>query len=310
MNTQLAQYAANINILISEREQARILLQTQSQLINEKDERIKDLQKENNRLVSEKQTRSQPNYELTNLQNENAELRRQISHLELIVISKDFELSTHRNEIQTQGNTISQQSHQLGLKDVQIMSLENRINVLESSLSQCQQEIRSKDGEISNLSIRLTNCVPENVNTKLQELSITLEAQNNEIKRCLEIISGLNAENRQYKILANLINELHNKYPKILPSFASELLQPGNESSSPDINNWARQQAPNIPPGNVLPLVAFRTQSLLNHIPVTMVNPTSLHDPVPGYTTQQSLQQLSFSPAPIIQSNTHPGIPH
>ncbi len=60
------------------------------------------------------------------------------------------------------------------------------------------------------------------------------------------------------RIYKNILVELNDKYPKLLPSFVFELQFPGNAASLPEINNWAMEQVSKINSNEIQSLSAFK----------------------------------------------------
>jgi chromosome segregation ATPase len=135
LNGRVGQYNIYIGTLTNERDQARLLLQSQSQLINEKDKRIQSLQEEIERLFSNKQTCYLP-------QSENTDLHRQISQLQTQNSEKDSTISNLN-----QNNRLLQQ--QISEKDQTTLQLQNQKFQLETQNSE-------KDSIINQLKIRET----------------------------------------------------------------------------------------------------------------------------------------------------------
>ena len=288
-NNQIAQ----LNSQLVEKQASITILQSQ---LNEKDTNISLLQQINNVNESSRlQLQSQLNDSLniiSNLRSINSQLQSQLTRsadcepnvvqLRSQLAQKDdtiSQLQEQTSQLQQQvsekDRTISQLQEQTSQLQQQVSEKDRTIFQLQSQTSQLQQQNSEKDSTISQLQllnsqkdstisqlhIQLNGCVTVDVDSRLQEMSQALANEMERQRLCLQTINQLNSENSSLKVFRDIISELNSKYPKILPSFVSEILQPGNQSPYPEINTWAREQSNKITPDQILPLTFFKTLS-------------------------------------------------
>jgi hypothetical protein len=134
----------------------------------------------------------------------------------------------------------------------------------------------------------LSRCDNQHDSRRIGELVQALTAEIQRGQHCLQIINQLNSEISTLRLFKDLVVVLHDKYPKILPSFAYALQQPGNSSSLPEVQNWAREQSQKLSSNDILFLdpftnTAFTQQSIPQNPPVnttySSVQPAIYSDP-------------------------------
>lgn len=191
--------------------------------------------------------------QLQQLQTENTSLRSNVSSL--------------NNQFTERNSTINVMRQQISDKDQTITQLQSQNSDKDQTITQLQQQVFDKDQTITQLSniqsdlqTQLSNCVTTDVDRRLQEMSQTLDSRIQQEQLCLQTINQLNSANSDLTIYRDIVTELNNKYPKILPSFVSEIQRQGNESAHPEINNWASEQVSRILPSEIVSLSEFTNQ--------------------------------------------------
>lgn len=161
-------------------------------------------------------------------------------------------------EFQRLNYQVSYLNGQLIEKENSKVQLQSQLNERNNTINQIQQQLNERNVAITQLQTLLSRCDNQEENRRNQELVQTLTNQIQREQTCLQIINQLNSENGQLKIFRDLLIELNDKYPKILPSFIFEVLQTGNQLSSADLKKWAREQLFNISQNDYRPLAGFR----------------------------------------------------
>lgn len=171
-----------------------------------------------------------------------------------------------RNQVTQKDSTISQLQQQISELSNRIILLtssdndkDRTISQYESQTSQLQQQVSEKNSTISQLQARLSGCVTVDVDLHLQEMSQALANEMQRQQLCLQTINQLNSESSSLKFYYNLVLDLANRYPRLLPSFVYDSQQPGSQSPLPDVNNWTREQLSTISPQSVVSLVPFKS---------------------------------------------------
>jgi chromosome segregation ATPase len=137
---------------------------------------------------------------------------------------------------------VSYLTGQLSEKDNSRSQVQVTLNEKVNTINQLQQQIAEKNATMIQLQTLFSRCDNEEVSRRIQELSQALTSEIERQQTCLQTINQLNSENTSLKITRDLLVELNNKYPKVLPSFVYEIQQPGNVSAIPEINNWAKEE--------------------------------------------------------------------
>lgn len=291
LNEQVGQSTMYIMTVINERDQARSLLQSQTELVNEKERIIQLLQAQNISIQN------------PNLQNDNTELRRRIAELELVtsnqiqVQNENVEL---RRRIEGLESTVSQKSEELTLRNAELSELRNSIPPLETRY---QQQISNLNAQINTLQ---SDCVRVDLNRRLEELTRTVEDKARQEQLCLQNINQLTSDNSGLKIFHDIVSDINSRYPKILPSFINELQQPGNQSQYPEINAWAQSQLNDIGQNNILSLESFKrgNESPVMNQNVQYVAPVMNQNIQPF--PQAINQNIPINNQPILLVNAHP----
>lgn len=233
-----------LNSRLSEQQTSIIILQSQ---LNERNYTISLLQQLlNEREIYRSQLQTQLNENIATISTLNQQLSVRQHNIQSPDVDSEPNLLQARNQLTQKDQIITQ-------LQLQISELTNRITSLTSTNTE-------KDQTIAQLQSRLNNCVTTDVDRRLLELNTALENNIQREQLCLSTINQLNFDNSSLKIYRDIITDLNNKYPKLLTSFVSEIQRPGNESSHPEINSWARDQMSRILPSDILSLSAFTNQ--------------------------------------------------
>lgn len=145
--------------------------------------------------------------------------------------------------------------------------LQSQLNDRNNRINQLEQQLNERNVAITQLQTLLSRCDSlvspgqEETRRPINRIGELVQALTNEIQRgqhCLQIINQLNSEKAALEIYKNILVELNDKYPKVLPSFVYEIQQPDNAASLQEISNWARDQLNKISPNQIVSLEPFK----------------------------------------------------
>jgi TolA-binding protein len=183
-------------------------------------------------------------------------------------------------------NQVNYLTGQLNERDNSRSQLQVTLNERIILITNLQQQLAERNASISQLQTLLSRCDNQEDSRRIGELVQALTTEIQRGQHCLQIINQLNSEISPLRIYKDLLVVLHDKYPKILPSFAFSLQQPDNSSSLPEVQNWAREQSLKLSSNNVQSLDPFtNTTSSQQSIPL---NP-------PVYTSSSYIQPAIYS---------------
>jgi chromosome segregation ATPase len=161
-------------------------------------------------------------------------------------------------ELERLRNQVSYLTGQLSERDNSKSQVQSQLHERNNLISQLQQQVAERNVAVTQLQTLLSRCDNQEENRRIQELVQALTSEIQRGQQCLQIINQLNSEKEQMRIYKNILVELNDKYPKLLPSFTYELQFPGNAASLPEINNWAREQVSKINTNQIQSLSAFK----------------------------------------------------
>lgn len=198
---------------------------------------------------------------------------------------KKSECVFYSQELERLRNQVTYLTGQLTEKDNSRAQLQTQLTERNTLISQLQQQLTERNAANTQLQTLLSRCDNQEESRRVGAL---VEALTGEIQRgqlCLQTINQLNSEKASLGIYRNLLAELNDRYPKILTSFIHELQQPGNSSSYPEINNWAREQFQRIGQNEIRSLEQFRSNApnqspIQPNVPVQQIQPVINQPPV------------------------------
>lgn len=168
------------------------------------------------------------------------------------------ECEFYSQELERLRNQVSYLTGQLSERENSKSTLQTQLNERNTLISQLQQQVSEKNTAIVQLQTLLSRCDNQEESRRIGELVQALTGEIQRGQQCLQIINQLNAEKESLRIYKNILVELNNKYPKMLPSFTYELQLPGNGASLAEIQNWAREQVSKINVNEVRSLTGFK----------------------------------------------------
>jgi chromosome segregation ATPase len=178
---------------------------------------------------------------------------------------KKNECEFYSQELERLRNQVSYLTGQLNERDNSRSQLQSQLNEKNNLISQLQQQVSERNVTVTQLQTLLSRCDNQEENRRIGELVQALTGEIQRGQQCLQIINQLNSEKEQLnsekeqmRIYKNILVELNDKYPKLLPSFVYELQFSGNAASLPEINNWAREQLSRIGQNEVRSLSNFK----------------------------------------------------
>jgi chromosome segregation ATPase len=283
LNYQLTEKQTALTILQSQLNERNTNISLLQQLVNVKESSRLQLQNQLNNCNSQinRSSDSEPN--LVQLRSPELSLGRERSPE---LIQKDHIISQLQIQNSQFETSISQLQLQNSEKDLTISQLQLQNSEKDLTISQLQSQTSQNDSTIfqlqsqnSQLHSQLSGCVTTDVDRRLQELSQTLNNKIQQEQLCLQTISQLTSDNSGLKIFSDILSDINSKYPKFLPSFVTEIQQPGNHSSYPEIDTWSREQLNRIVPNEILPLDSFRASSPVQVNPSPIINQPLISNP-------------------------------